>query len=233
MDNPRFECFISQLQARLQSLPGQIHLEVLRADKAVNIAGIRLAGLNTASFKKAENYDDACKASPPRAAIASKTVCPIPQLQMLGGLLDRDGAGPLLLFTHIPDLVDPFRKRPSWQINPTIRNDWLRQATKQQLVGIFAGHFHSNRRDFYATNSGTRELFVDTRVGEKTWVAPPLAGKNQRDGKPQARGFMLVDVDSSQGKFAVDAKAVWYPGPTPKKEESTMTQLHLFWLVVW
>ena len=65
---PRFECFIAQLQARLHALPRHIHLEVLRADKAVNIAGIRLAGLNTASFKKAENYYAACKAGSPHAA---------------------------------------------------------------------------------------------------------------------------------------------------------------------
>ena len=232
-DNPRFDCFIAQLQARLQSLPSHIHLEVLRADKAVNIAGIRLAGLNTASFKKAENYDKACKAGSPPAAEPPKAGCPIPQLQTLGRLLDRDGVAPLLLFTHIPDLLDPFRNTRSWEIDPTTRNDWLTLAAKRQLVGIFAGHFHSNRQDLYATNSGTRKLFVDARDGEKTWVAPPLAGKNQRDGKPQARGFMLVDLDVSQGKFAVNARAVWYPTPTPINGESTMTQLHFFLLVVW
>ncbi len=231
-DNPRFECFIAQLQARLHALPRHIHLEVLRADKAVNIAGIRLAGLNTASFKKAENYDAACKAGSPHAAEAAEAGCPIPQLQMLARLLDRDGGAPLLLFTHVPDLLDPFRHTPSWELDLATRNDWLKLAAKQQLVGIFAGHFHSNRPDLYATNSGTRGLFVDARDGEKTWVAPPLAGKNQRDGKPQARGFMLVDLDLTQGKFAVNARAVWYPTATPSSGESTMTQLHFFWLVV-
>ena len=242
IDIPRFECFISKLQGDLQKLPGHIHVEVLRADKAVSVAGFRLAGLNTASFKNKGNYEDACNHGPPTPAKAPDMGCPGPQLQAIGGLLDGDGASPLLLFTHIPDLFDPYSNKPSWVIDTRIRADWLLQVAKPQLVGIFAGHFHSNRCDIYATNSGTQKLFIDPLDGQKTWVAPPLAGKNQRDGKPQARGFMLVSVEANQGKFSVDPTSLWYPGPVPDNEppktpeaplkEAAMSPLGFFELVL-
>jgi hypothetical protein len=233
-DYPRFECFISQLQTDLQKLPGHIHVEELRTDRVISAGSFRLAGMNTASFKDAKNYAKECNISLPAASATLDQGCPVPQMQALQGLLSASETSPLLLFTHVPDLIDPYTKLPSWDIDPKTRADWLQQAAKPQLVGVFAGHFHSNLHRLYANNSGTKVLFMDVRDGEKTWVAPPLAGKNQRDGQPQARGFMVLKVDASAGKLDVKATPVWYPGAEPVviKGEHTMSQQCFFLLTV-
>jgi len=134
-------------------------------------------------------------------------------LNSLKNLVSSESS-PLILFTHIPDLVDPYEKgkdpsrtRSSWDINPDTRKIWEDLASKIKIPGIFAGHFHSNNKTIYGTNVGTTPLFVNAGIGEKTWVAPPLAGKNQRDGKPQARGFLLATITNTG---AVRADVHWY-----------------------
>src|SRR5205823_268862 len=60
-DGARFECFVVQLQVQLNRFPHPVHIEPLRADSAVHEHGLRLFGLNSASFKNADhNYKSKC-----------------------------------------------------------------------------------------------------------------------------------------------------------------------------
>jgi hypothetical protein len=60
------------------------------------------------------------------------------------------------------------------------------------VIGIFTGHFHEANRALYGSTSATRELAISKCVADKTWVAPPLALKNQADKTAPARGFLLA-----------------------------------------
>src|ERR1044071_3170553 len=224
-DGRRFECFIEVLQAKLGLLATlekltPVHLQLLQADAVVQEGGLRLAGMNTASFKKEnENYKTECSSVTSMSTVLRNHGCPMPQMESLGKLIDQEDS-PLLLFTHIPDLIDPYEKeknpgrtQSSWDIERQVRVEWGKLATRSRLAGIFAGHFHSAKLSVYANTVGTQYLSVDPIVTGKTWVAPPLAGKNQRNGGPQARGFMLVNIDQSPGALKIDASPVWYPMP--------------------
>jgi hypothetical protein len=240
LDGVRFECFISQLRTSLQKLASQVDIQVLRSDTAIKFGRFRLAGLNTASFKNAaKNYDQLCQqsSSPVSLPLVLQRGCPLPQLNSLKNLVSSESS-PLILFTHIPDLVDPYekekdpsRKLSTWDISPNTRRIWEDLASKSQIPGIFAGHFHSNNKTIYG-NVGTTALFVNAGIGEKTWVAPPLAGKNQRDGKPQARGFLLANINESSGAWQVDVKPFWYLIAGTQKEANPMSPLSFFGLTV-
>lgn len=95
---------------------------------------------------------------------------------------------------------------------------WERIAKKSNVLGIFAGHFHSSDRNIYGYASEKSSLAVRPDVAGKTWVAPPLAIKFQFE-KPEkigatdnpltrtARGFLLATVTSSG---AATATVNWY-----------------------
>lgn len=192
MDNARYECFVDALKGRLLALPQPLLLEKLEADSVIQINGIYLKGLNTASFKKLVNYARSCSGNPAKAnAQILRQACPASQLQTLSSRASR---GPLVLFTHVPDLVDPYRKTPSWEVRPEVRKAWEDEACSHDIIAVFAGHFHDSNRALYATNTGTAGLALAKCVAEKTWVAPPLAVKNQLDKSPQARGLLLATV---------------------------------------
>jgi hypothetical protein len=221
-DGPRYECFVDELKAKLLVLPQPVYLESLTAGTAVNAGSVRLAGLNTASFKNASNYVAACSSGPGPVSSPQPAGCPLPQLQSLKNLLaDVKQSTPLLLFTHIPDLVDPFRKKPSWEIDAGARSLWEQDACDSRLLGIFAGHFHSADRNLYATNAGTASLALKKCVAEKTWVAPPLAVKFQTKERAPARGFVVVTIRDG-GSGAVKVEPDWYPNVASSPLEHTM-----------
>lgn len=249
LDGARFDCFISQLQAKLLTLPSRIHLHQLRAGDVATAGPVRLTGLNSASFKKQkENYQDACQDPHPPADRMKllQTGCPDQQFDTLEKLVHAQPA-PLLVFTHIPDLIDPYLKQKdpsrtssSWDISDETRKKWMALAANDRFLALIAGHFHSDKQAIYATNTGTQYVFVDAAAGAKTWVAPPLAGKNQRNGGVQARGFMLVTIDTSKPQPTVTAQAVWYPSPvtnqqapiSPGNGDHPMSPLAFFGLVI-
>ena len=205
-DAGRHDCFVAKLQEALRFSP----VEVVGLDTAgVDINGFRLVGLNTASFKASGNYQDDC--SGPAAALLRRA-CPRPQVESLRA----NPAERLVIFTHVPDLRDPFRKHPAWEIEPAVRAVWEGEACRPRVLGIFAGHFHASDRALYGNSSGTKTLTVSTCVAEKTWVAPPLAIKNQVDRKPGARGFFLATVKATgvalpRGLYWFEPEAVAAP----------------------
>jgi CBS domain-containing protein len=205
LDTRRFDCFLSELQMAGRRYSPPLQISGLNADSVVAINGIRLAGLNTASFKKLLNYDQACS-NPPAPADAGmlREACPGSQMTLLQQF---NAARPLVLFTHVPDLKDPYRKIASWEIQPKVRQLWEEQICGPSVVAVFAGHFHDTKRTIYATTTGTRDLAVSECVAGRVWVAPPLAAKNQVGKSPQARGFLLATVAVTGVQ---EAQAIWY-----------------------
>jgi hypothetical protein len=204
-DQGRYDCFMAALQEQGRALTPPLRIEVLRADHPLAYGGVRVAGIDSASFKRASNYEEFCAAP----ATATSAACPQPQLKSLQALLDSKRPAPLLLFTHIPDLIDPYRHNHAFDLSGDLRQTWEKQACDPRVLGIFAGHFHSSDRAIYGTNLGTRNWWVSSCVGQKTWVAPPLAMKHQRDDVPQARGLLLVTVDPSATP-AISVQPEWY-----------------------
>jgi hypothetical protein len=143
-------------------------------------------------------------------------------LESLSNLLARDEQSqPLLLFTHVPDLIDPYRAKPSWQIDVNARRLWEQDACDPKVLAIFAGHFHSADRSLYATNTGTSNLALKKCVADKTWIAPPLAIKVQTKHDIQARGFSIVTIMG--GPIAsVKVQADWYSSSSRLDSEHNM-----------
>jgi len=207
-DARRFNCFLSELQTAARGYSPPLQISALNADSIVLINGIHVAGLNTASFKKLLNYDPACSNPPaPADAAMLREACPASQMTLLRQF---NAARPLVLFTHVPDLKDPYRKTPSWDIPPKVRQLWEKEICGTSVAAVFAAHFHDADRTLYATTTGTRDLAVSECVAGRTWVTPPLAAKNQVGNNPQARGFLLATVAATGVQ---QAQAVWYEAP--------------------
>jgi predicted MPP superfamily phosphohydrolase len=209
----RFDCFMTELQKRFQS--STLQVDTLRPDRGVEINGIRIAGLNTASFKKQKNYKDACA----RSDSPLPQACPKPQMESLRKLAESDAKAPLILFTHVPDLIDPFfhknnpgARQSAWDIPGDIRSTWEQEVCGSNVIAVFAGHLHDSDRTIYGSNSHYGDLAYTRCIAGKTWIAPPLALKNQERPLTKARGFLLVRV--AGGKVA-DVQPRWFEGPAP------------------
>lgn len=209
-----------------------------------------LLGFNSASFKKLTNYRDFC-------AINNRPGCPVSELNQLKAAV-RDEGALYLVFTHIPDLLDPgapknadsrdcdplpenpkdawlnfgAEKLPDSKKNSQERDDWNSVARNPRVIGIFAGHLHSCSRSFYA---GSHEALVrkddaSVAVAMKTWVAPPLAIKFQENKTTTARGFLLAWIQPNRtGNDArVSVIPFWYSGT----KEAPSKAPHIFMLCV-
>jgi len=187
-DARRAGCFWGMVQTALSSMSSSIHIQELKPASAVSVNGFRLAGLNTGSFKEEGNYKDKCP--------AAGEGCPEVEVSSFHGLVKDSATDPILLFMHIPELVDPFREKSSWTVTDTVRAEWRTAACDHKVMGIFAGHFHDSDRHWYASNTSTRDLIVPGSecTARKTWVAPPLAIKNQIGKNPTARGLLYVRI---------------------------------------
>lgn len=207
-DAPRHSCFIKLLQTRLNSLstPSPLTVEELKVGSPVSLKNFRLIGLNTASFKAAKNYRG-CNGQ-------VKEGCPTKEIASLQKQVNAKSDEPILVFTHVPNLKDPYRGGDSWVIAPDTRNIWNQLACNSKLLAVFAGHFHSSDRNIYGTAIGTHNLSVDPCVTEKTWVAPPLAIKKQFDKQQTAQGLVLAKVFRT-GKPKVEVQ--WFGEPLRSK----------------
>ena len=193
-DLPRYQTFVDQL-ARL--LPDHELIDLTRTTQTVN--GIHIVGLNSASFKNDNG----------KANLANQTTQQ-KELQRVTTLLQSDQ--PTIIFTHIPNLEDPFRGdqgevRRAWNLAHDIQKLWDRLVEKDDLIGVFAGHFHDARRTIYMHDYGWAQNKPRRGEGTKTWIAPPLAVKFQAGAKPQARGLLLVTASAGGATTAVP---IWF-----------------------
>jgi 3',5'-cyclic AMP phosphodiesterase CpdA len=199
-DIKRFQQFIVDLRAKLPS-----HTIVDLSQQAVVINHIRLLGLNSASFKNSDGKDK-----------ETNRPAQLQEMQRLAGEIQKDE--PHIIFTHIPHLEDPFRGptgkdiHDAWQVDKSVSDLWNTIASSKEVVAVFAGHFHDPRRGVYGQDYSWTEHKPNPLIGSKTWIAPPLAAKFQRQSNPQARGLLVATVLST-GKVSADI--IWLPSATP------------------
>jgi len=189
-DIGRYQTFVTQLA---QLLPEHRVIDLTQTADTVN--GIRLVGLNSATFKNQNGK--------------LRTTNSVPQgVEMRRVKAEIQPNRPTLIFTHIPDLEDPYRgesneTRNSWNIASEIQGQWEGIINRDEVLGVFAGHFHDARRAVYMQDYSWASKKPTAVEGKKTWVAPPLAVKFQADAKPQARGLLLVTAGSDGEIVAV------------------------------
>jgi len=153
------------------------------------------------------------------AAVVDRNEYQIHELQRVARVIQAD-ATPVILFTHIPDLDDPFKvdnqsngsSVAAWNISEDARREWSLIIRDNRLIAVFAGHLHDANRSRYlppyswqaARGSRPPEVY------EKTFLAPPLAAKFQLERAPQARGLLVARV-TPQG--VVRAEIRWFSAP--------------------
>ena len=229
-DQFRFRCFIGLVQQQLNSIrPEPLSLvqldttPILIPPAGFAKPGYWLLGLNSASFKDRKNYNS-CSIKPADPFDVVWNSCPDQQMNALLQWKNDNPNSLGLVFTHIPDLRDPFKVRekgedfdkvPSgWDLDKKPYDSWQAFARSPQVVAIFAGHFHDADRSVYhpIPDAPSRavlwnRLSIDPLITKKTWVAPPLAEKFQTNGGGQARGFTVVRLQ----KNYVLVDKCWYP----------------------
>jgi Calcineurin-like phosphoesterase len=218
--DPRYECFLTELQNRARSYPTPLEIRGLPAGTVVDPGGVYLTGLNTASFKDQKNYLPVCSGQTgydPKAPLLQRS-CPGTQLDFLRQAVKSESNHPLVIFTHVPDLKDPYRKKASWDVSGKDRSLWEALVCDPGVAAVFAGHFHDADRTLYGTNAGTKGLALKPCVAGKTWVAPPLAGKLQTDKNPQARGLLFATVTAPA---MVQVEVKWLPSALPSPQSAS------------
>ena len=182
--------------------------------------GFNLLGLNSAYFKPGETEPlrmESEKSSPT-------------EMQFVNDNLST--GGPYLLFTHVPDIEDPYlrKKDPahpekdadegsSWKLPRSARANWKNILQNESLLAVFAGHFHDSRREIYPHNFTYATKPLDQVAAQKIWIAPPLAAKvqNSRPAEKTARGMVIVTISRImnatgplQSVYRVDDIPIWF-----------------------
>jgi 3',5'-cyclic AMP phosphodiesterase CpdA len=206
-------------------------------------SGYTLIGLNSSGFKP-QSYDDdgnamdeSALAKKGAASAAGQSFCEdlgdngagsraskkADSIQKTVSLITSGQArdsGPFLVFTHEPDLQDPFRNtnksnscdyRSTWLLPAGARAAWNSSVLNNNAVlAIFAGHFHADNPAKYGgplVNDSIASSLSVTRTGgiTPTFVTPPLAVKLQWTNYPVgARGMSFVTVTGNQVVEQID-----------------------------
>jgi 3',5'-cyclic AMP phosphodiesterase CpdA len=164
------------------------------ADDFPMVNGFCLLGLDSSYFKAHVDPRSVAKKIQEAADTAS-----IDAMDRLTAEVKSGGI--YLLFTHIPDIEDPFPGRKSdpgssWLLPSSAREKWKYILNREEVIAVFAGHFHSRDRKIYPHNfSYVKSL--DPVVAQKFWLAPSLAAKYQSEPPESetARGIVLFQVN--------------------------------------
>ena len=164
------------------------------ADDFPMVKGFCLLGLDSSYFKAHIDARSVDKKIQDAADTAS-----IDAMDRLSA--EVKSGGTYLLFTHIPDIEDPYPGRKSdpgssWLLPSSAREKWKDILNRAELIAVFAGHFHSRDRKIYPHNfSYVKSL--DPVVTQKFWLAPALAAKYQSEPPESetARGIVLFQVN--------------------------------------
>ena len=193
-----------------------------------SFSGISLLGLDSSYFKPHPARPDGSNPLQQAAERASG--------QEFQFVRDRIVAGrSYLLFTHVPDMEDPYRgpgpatksdgatgsdPRSLWKLTAQARSVWHdRIIARSEILAVFAGHFHSSNRNLYPHNFNALPNQPDPIIASKFWIAPPLGAGHQETIPPTktARGLLLVHVTtdagvrvSSRRGEVVDPEPVWF-----------------------
>jgi 3',5'-cyclic AMP phosphodiesterase CpdA len=126
----------------------------------------------------------------------------------------------VVVLTHEPDVDDPqglkliaderqsdprapARQAAVWNVAPIVRQQWLRAATRKNVIAVIAGHLHSaNPADYRLRYVGS---FANGGGHPPLFIGPPLAIKFQRGTPTQARGLSLYRIAGRE----VERQFVW------------------------
>jgi hypothetical protein len=184
------------------------------------VQGVHLLGMNSASFEQRFKYSLVGPDAPGH-----------PGYELGRAETAIKNGQSYLIFTHMPDLKDPAPRpprsgsvtsakdtmsnpvaanQPAWDLDSRDLQAWEdKVVARTEVLGIFAGHLHSSDRSIYSAASEKHPLATRTSVAAKTWVAPPMAVKDQfapPDGRT-ARGFLLATIT---GTGATSVRPYWY-----------------------
>jgi hypothetical protein len=205
---PSFQRFADQLALLL---PGYEVVDLTR--KSETIHDIRIIGLNSATFKNGYG----------KLSGRNKQA---QEDELLRVEKEAVQPGPKIIFTHIPNLEDPFEPAPgerrnAWNLDAAPAKMWDGIVNRPDVLGVFAGHFHDSRRNIYEQDYSWAKTKPNPIEGKKTWVAPPLAVKFQNQRKPQARGLLLATV-SANGAISEMPEWFGYADPTPTADKASV-----------
>jgi 3',5'-cyclic AMP phosphodiesterase CpdA len=193
-DIPRFRAFVKALQV---ALPDHEVVDLSQTTQIVN--GIRVLGLDSASFKNDGGKTRETNKSGQLTEVNRVAAEITPNL-------------PHVIFTHIPDLEDPYRGptgkdiHAAWQVDEAVASKWSSILASKEVVAVFAGHFHDSRRLVYMQDYTWATNRPDSVSGRKTWIAPPIAAKAQQSESVQARGLSIAFVS---GDGSVSVSPIW------------------------
>jgi hypothetical protein len=208
-DLHRYAEFVGELEKRLPmrifDLTNTVQTDASKAEPGNSIRGIRLVALNSAGFGARLKGDEPDRAGTPTREFA--------QLKKAA-----NGHGPILVFAHSVDIIDPGSKQPFWKIEDLDRKTWMEEiAGRPQLIAMFAGHLHASIRALYARQV---DASLSARAGSapKTFIAPPLAITGQDPparvvntppppAGRTARGFLIATVTHAG---ALSVQPYWY-----------------------
>jgi hypothetical protein len=234
----RYEMFLSGLRTLTHGRAVDLN------EQGATARGYTLVGLDSAGFKP-QSYTDLTSGVIDETAVVSRgTNSSGPQSfycnELKGGSGNRvdakakaiaafsslvHGPGPYLVFTHEPDLQDPYLPRrqdekasggtcefrSTWLLTDDARSAWMANGLDNpKVVGIFAGHFHDDNPAHYGGPliNPAVEFIYTAGAGKAlvpTFVTPPLAVKLQWKNYPNgARGMMFVAVDNGKVNAQVD-----------------------------
>jgi hypothetical protein len=195
--------FVSALREEMKHGPDQVRQ--LEFGAPISIKGVRLVGFESETLKSTDAYEMQCNQANVPSSLAPH--CPLAQVEKFDK--EVEAGLPILVFTHIPYLVDPYRCE-AWKLQQNGLDDWARHAGERNVIGVFSGHFHSADQSIYGSNTGVASLtpVKGEAVARKSWVAPPLAVKHQTTYRPQARGFLLASVDLKT--MGVQVEPYWF-----------------------
>jgi 3',5'-cyclic AMP phosphodiesterase CpdA len=210
-DIAHYRDFIGALQESLRTKGSKTTVMDL-TNAPAPISGLRIVGLNSASFKNADKYDGKCITASKSNDTASSASN---ELQKFSNSLTHDAAGanlPALVFTHEPDIQDPFRMIPIWSAEISdvqAVKTWYESLCKNSVLAVFAGHLHS--QDFNKYGSPIMTTGADCGNGRTipTLIAPPISAKNQNPMAPEARGLLWVRIKLDD-PYSVSVTPLWY-----------------------
>ena len=183
-------------------------------------------GFNDSSFKNAEP-DKLCRQDKRISLNAAKQKTYVLQVAQL---LKNDNAKYAYIFYHIPEIDDPylvtlkFNQEPlrtrqankeliggsffdsAWYVTKDVRDEWNKVVMNPKVKGLFAGHFHDNKRSSYLGFQWLRTANYAPETLSKLHVSPPLALRIQYDQSERARGYQEVYIDD---KGEVSTRLVW------------------------
>jgi len=186
-DIHRYLRFVDRL-GHLLDTHGKRVVDLIHGPHRAN--GVLVLGLESATFKNSK-----CKSSPDGCAGAYAY-----QLSKMEAVRDElshnEKSEPVVIFTHIPDLHDPFTFEESWSLRKDARNLWDTSIAKNgALKAVFAGHFHSADETSYGEPRHLDPWYNASNVEPRFIVCPPLASKFQKPGH-RVQGLLIGTVDA-------------------------------------